>query len=360
MQNNNIEELDKSAAKKEESYGGFQYKHNYDEYKKELMEKQRRTRGSVIITVLVISGFVVLSLCLTAFIADTVLRTKGSSLSAFLFRGSAVSVVTPPKSELNKKQIDEASSKVTVSVTSDKGECTGIILTADGYIVTTYGIASDGQNLKVVIKGRSYDAETVGLSKEKGIAVIHVNATGLSTAEIGYSRLLESGQEVFCKPSADKEITDLVIYDASDNNIIKTEPKCEYRGAPVINSCGEVVGIVSDENGDVLHMDCLLPDIKKLLKDDSSAISVSKSPVFISSLGIYVENVSEKQSEVFKIPVGCFISSVRSSTQFIKGDIITEVNGKSVSDVNTIADVLTSGSTVKVYRNNAYVEFTLQ
>jgi len=359
MQNNNIEELETTAAHKEESYGGFQYKHNYDEYKKELMEKQKRTRGKTVLTVIILIGFVLLLLFFSAFIADTILKTKGSSLSAFLLRKTSTAAVTPNKTELNKQQIDEISSKYTVTVSADGGDGTGVILTADGYIVTSYSLADSTSTVLVKIKDKSYAAALIGTSPENGIAVYKISATGLSSAEIGYSRLLEKGQEVFSKPAEDKDLLELVIYDATDNTIIKTEPKCVNPGAPLINSYGEVVGIVSDENGSVLHMDSLLPVIKKMLKDDSASISVSKSPVFISSLGIYVESVSEKQSEVFKIPVGCFVSSVRSSDQFEKGDIITEINGKAVTDVNTLKDTLVSGCKVKVYRNNGYVEFTL-
>ena len=72
---NNEDDLNKAeSTPKEESYGGFQYKHNYDEYKKELMEKQKRTRGSAVLTVLLIIGLVVLFLCLGAYIADTILQ----------------------------------------------------------------------------------------------------------------------------------------------------------------------------------------------------------------------------------------------------------------------------------------------
>ena len=360
MQNNNIEELE-AVKGKEESYGGFQYKHNYDEYKKELMDKQKRTRGSIVLAVVIIIGFVVLLLCLSAFIADTILKTKGSSLSAFLHGGTPAAVI-PTKTELSKSEIDEIASKYTVSVSSGSGEGTGIILTVDGYIATSYKLINGASALTVGINGKTYNATLVGSSQQENTAVLKIDAGSLSltTAEIGYSRMLIQGQEVYCKPFADKELIGLTISDASDSAIIVTEPKCVCPGAPLINSYGQVVGLVSDESGNVLHMDSLLPQIKKLLKDDSTSISVSKSPVFISALGIYVESVSEKQAEVFKIPRGCFVSFVKSSDQFKKGDIIVEIDGSAVTDVNTLQQVISAGCKVRVYRNNAYTEFTMK
>ena len=106
MQKNN-EELTKAAddIRKEESYGGFQYKHNYDEYKKELIEKQVKKQGRWL-NVLIFIGFAVLLAALAVLIADTVLKTKGSSFSEFL-SGRSVAVSIHHKSELSEKAISD-------------------------------------------------------------------------------------------------------------------------------------------------------------------------------------------------------------------------------------------------------------
>lgn len=360
MQNNNTEDLNKAeSTPKEESYGGFQYKHNYDEYKKELMEKQKRTNKSIVLTVLIIIGLVLLFLCLGAYIADTILQTKGSSLAA-LFQKSSTTSTIPHKSELEEKRINEISSAYTVDITTTpSGTGAGIILTEDGYIATSYGLIKDASKYSVKIKGKATDAELIGFSEEYNIAVLKVNSEGLDAAEIGYSRALEHGQEVFCKQGADGELQALVIYDASDTLNIITEPKCKTAGAPLINSYGQVVGIVSDRSGVALHLDALLPFIKKMLSDNAS-ITISKSPVFVGTLGVYVENVSERQSEIYKIPVGCFVTSAHSSEAFKKGDIIVSVDGKDISNAAELTALVKNGSNVKVYRNNSYTELTVK
>lgn len=359
MQNNNIEDLNKAeSTPKEESYGGFQYRHNYDEYKKELMEKQKRTRKSIVLSVLLIIGLVVLILCLGAYIADTILKTKGSSLSAIFQSSSAVSTI-PHKSELTESKINELSEKYTVTVTAGAENGAGIILTEDGYIATSYSLIKDHADFFVKINGKEHKASLIGSDNEGDTAVIKVELTGLTAAEIGYSRALERGQEVYCKQGDKGELGSLVVYDATDALKIITEPKCFVPGAPLINSYGQVVGMVSDKSGTSCHLDAILPFIKKMLSDNAS-ITVSRSPVFISALGIYVESVSEKQSEIYKIPLGCFVTSAHSSDVFVKGDIIVSVEDEEITTSEELTRLVKSGSVVKVYRNNSYIELTVK
>ncbi len=357
MQKNNIEDL-KTADNltKEESFGGFQYKHNYDEYKKELTEK-RDGKSGALFRVLIIAGFALLLIFLGFFITDTVLKTKGSSLYE-LFRSDAPASTIPHKTVLDDAQINGTASKYTVRISADGKDGAGIILTEDGYIVTTFGLAGKAEKLTVNVNGGSYDAALAGVNEENDTAVLKISLSGLTAAELGCSHTLEPGQEVFCK-SGESELKELVIVDASDDLYIKTEPKCDIPGAPLINSYGQVVGMISGGEGHALHTDALLTVIKKLLSD-SSSITVSKSPLYISALGIYVEQVSEKQSEIYKIPTGFFVTSVHSPNRFSKGDIIVSVDGKDVSDAEMLVRAASSGVSVKVYRNNAYVEFTLK
>ena len=139
MQKNN-DELMKAAEeiRREESYGGFQYKHDYDEYKKKLIEKQVKKQGAWL-TGLIIVGFIVLLLCVAILITDTVLKTKGSSFTELL-RGSSATSSIPHKSELTEKAINDLSSRYTVTVNADGKTGAGIVITEDGYIATCYSL----------------------------------------------------------------------------------------------------------------------------------------------------------------------------------------------------------------------------
>lgn len=360
MQNND-KKLTKAAEelRKEESYGGFQYKHNYDEYKKELIEKQVKKQG-VWLNVLIFAGFIVLLLALAVLITDTILKTKGSSF-AELFNKSATVTAIPHKSELTEKAIGDLSSRYTVIVEADEKTGAGIVITEDGYIATCYDLLKDADSVSVTVKsGEKYPAVLKGYDEKCKTAVLKIEPSiQLYTAEIGYSRTLEAGQNVYCAKSPSSSLLKTGVIASDDSLYIKTEPGCDVCGAPLINSYGQVVGICSEESGSVMHMDSILPSIKKLINGSSASLTVSDAPVYIGMLDLYVEGVTAKQAEIYKIPVGCFVTTVHDSQQFNRGDIIVEVNNKPITDPDSLNSALCDGAMIKLYRNNSYIELTL-
>lgn len=277
MQKNN-EELLKAEfdIRREESYGGYQYKHNYDEYKKELIKKQVRKQGAWLTAIIIIS-FTVLILCITVLITDTVLKTKGSSFAA-LFGGDPQSLRSHDNNDLAEKAIDDISSQYTVAITADERTGAGIIITKDGYIATCYSLVKSVSDIRVTLKNGSVcEAVMAGYDETCDTAVLKIEApTVLTTADIGYSRTLVAGQDVYCKDSPAASILKLKITSSNDTTFINTEPGCSVCGAPVINSHGQVVGICTARSGKVLHMDTMFPFIKKMLDTSSKTLSIKK------------------------------------------------------------------------------------
>jgi serine protease Do len=75
------------------------------------------------------------------------------------------------------------------------GVGSGIVLTADGYILTNRHVVEDSESLTVELAdGRQFDASIVAISDDEDLALIKVDATGLSPAVIGDSDALEVGQ----------------------------------------------------------------------------------------------------------------------------------------------------------------------
>jgi S1-C subfamily serine protease len=361
MQKNN-EELNKAAEdiRKEESYGGFQYKHNYDEYKKELIEKQVKKQGRRL-NVLIFIGFAVLLSALAVLITDTVLKTKGSSF-AELFSGSSAASSIPHKSELSEKAIGDLSSRYTVTVDADGKTGAGIVITEDGYIATSYSLLKTASSVNVTVKnGSVMKAALTGYDEAYDTAVLKVEPSAdLVAAEIGLSRTLEPGQNVYCVTSPFSSLLKMSVTGSDDGLYIITEPGCDVCGSPLLNSYGQVVGLCSDRSGRVIHMDSIMTSIKKMLNGSSASITVSDAPVYISILDVYVEAVTEKQAKIYKIPVGCFVTSAHDSHQFKRGDIITEVNNKPVTDPDLLSSALSDGAVIRLYRNNSYIELTLE
>jgi len=75
------------------------------------------------------------------------------------------------------------------------GVGSGIVLTADGYILTNKHVVTGSQSLTVELAdGRQLPATIVKESEDKDLALIKVDATGLSPATIGDSASLQVGE----------------------------------------------------------------------------------------------------------------------------------------------------------------------
>ena len=75
------------------------------------------------------------------------------------------------------------------------GVGSGIVLTADGYILTNAHVVADSSSLTVELEdGSQYPATVVDSSTKADLALIKIKATGLTPARIGDSTKLQVGQ----------------------------------------------------------------------------------------------------------------------------------------------------------------------
>ena len=92
-------------------------------------------------------------------------------------------------------------STVTVLTGMDDGSAmvgTGVIFTADGYVLTNAHVIAGGSECYVVLDtGEDYRARLLGLDEEKDLAVIKIDASGLPAAEFGDSDALSVGDPVY-------------------------------------------------------------------------------------------------------------------------------------------------------------------
>lgn len=78
------------------------------------------------------------------------------------------------------------------------GQGSGVIMSADGYIVTNAHVVNAAESgIKVVLSDNSeYEAKVVGQDPATDIAVIKIQAQGLQAAEFGDSTQVNAGEEV--------------------------------------------------------------------------------------------------------------------------------------------------------------------
>ena len=174
-------------------------------------------------------------------------------------------VCTAPAGE--KLSIQDMYEKVkpsTVLVVADKGEQasigTGVIMTADGYIITNAHVISGGKDCWIALDtGYTYDAKLVGYSEERDLAVLKaVDAADLPAASFGDSDLCRVGDTVYAigNPLGVElrgTLTDGIIsainrdvqVDGRVMTLLQTTAALNNgnSGGPLINEYGQVVGI---------------------------------------------------------------------------------------------------------------------
>ncbi|MEZ0325896.1 MAG: S1C family serine protease [Fimbriimonas sp.] len=118
-----------------------------------------------------------------------------ASLPAFDFRAAA-KAVTPSVVSVDRLQrtrgfMDEE------GAIQQTGTGSGVVLTADGIVVTNNHVVAGATEVKVRIpSGQTYDAKVLGRDPRSDLAVLRINAKGLKPVEMGDSNTIEVGSWV--------------------------------------------------------------------------------------------------------------------------------------------------------------------
>jgi serine protease Do len=137
-----------------------------------------------------------------------------------------------------------------------QGTGSGVIISADGYILTNNHVAGDAAEINVrFADGKEMKAKLVGVDPETDLAVIKVDAEGLAYAKLGNSDNLEQGEWVIAlgSPFGLQQTMTAGIVSATGrdlrmgtyDNYIQTDASINpgNSGGPLVNMDGEVVGI---------------------------------------------------------------------------------------------------------------------
>lgn len=179
---------------------------------------------------------------------------------------SPASVENRPSDAENALSLQEIYEKVIPSVASiscvlpnGTASGTGIVMSADGYIITNYHVIEDAQFINVLLEDDvSYQAALVGGDETSDLAVLKVEATDLTAAEFGDSDALRVGDMVVAigdplgaelRGTMTDGIVSAINRDLSLNGrqmtLIQTNAALNSgnSGGPLINCYGQVIGI---------------------------------------------------------------------------------------------------------------------
>lgn len=254
----------------------------------------------------------------------------------------------------------------------------GIVISEEGYIITNAHVVDAARGVKAVFTdGSEYKAELVGKDSKTDLAVIRIEAEGLTPAVLGNSDQMELGEQVVTIGNPGNLSGTITVgyvsglhrkvrTDSSQYlmNCIQTDAAVNpgNSGGALVNMYGQVVGVVSSkyvvQGYEGLGFAIEMNEAKPIIED-----IISKG--YISGrlrIGIEFIGINEIAAAQNGIPSGLLIRSIRddcdiSNTELEVDDIITEINGKKVYNTDTVLEALEGcvpGDTVtaKVYRRS--------
>lgn len=299
----------------------------------------------------------------------------------------------PQEGGLSLQEIYSKAIPSVVSITCTLKQSTatgsGVILTADGYIVTNAHVIEDARSIEVLLNdGTVHHARIVGIDKFSDLAVLFIEASNLTPAEFGDDTTLRVGDSVVAigdplgielrgtmTNGIVSAINRDILSEGRTMTLIQTNAALNEgnSGGPLLNCYGQVVGINTMKIGDnvstagVEGLGFAIPSttIKAVVDQLISQGYVSGRP----SLGITIQQLSTFDHLYYGIPQGLYISAVAPGSCAEKagisqGDVLLSFDGHPTTDAETLQQLLYShnvGDTVKViiYRGGRRYEATI-
>ncbi len=262
---------------------------------------------------------------------------------------------------------------------------TGIVLSSDGLILTNTHVIDKCDRAVVTLADDSeYEAELIGADTISDLAVLKIDAAGLTPAVFGESARLRVGDPVAAigNPLGEtfrSTLTDGIIsaisrdisYKGRVMTLLQTNTALNEgnSGGALFNMQGQVVGIT---NMKMMSSYSSIEGIGFAIPS-STVLEVVNSIVRYGqvrgrpSIGITVGAIPEDAKNRYDLPEGLYITDVLETSdawaQGIRpGDILTEVNHihvKTTSEVTEIKDQYGVGDTLllTVWRNGETMEF---
>ena len=262
----------------------------------------------------------------------------------------------------------------------EQSQGSGIILSEDGYIVTNQHVIDGATSVKVVLNnGSEYNASVVGEDEKTDLAVLKIEATGLTPAEFGNSDQMQIGEQVIAvgNPGGLELAGSVTVgYVSAVNRPITTSNggtiDCIQTdaainpgnsGGALVNTYGQVIGINS----------------KKIAATEYEgigfAISINEAQPIINDLiqygyvrgrvvmGITMQMIDQISAQMYGYQPGVGVVSVEenspaSKAGLVPGDIITEIDGEALTSTEVLTGILEEHKpgdviTLIVYRQSA-------
>lgn len=275
--------------------------------------------------------------------------------------------------------------------TSDS-EGSGIIYTADGYIVTNYHVIENAISNQSISKvyvtlpnsDEEIEASIIGVDSVTDIAVIKIQKEGLSAATFDDSNNLKVGELVVAigNPLGRELAGSITVGYVSALNRTLTSNGRTYKllqtdaainpgnsGGALVSSSGKVIGINTVKIGatDVEGIGFAIPsNIAKPIVDEL----IKNGKIVRPYIGISGISLDDNMAKRYNLVKGVYVAKIESSSAAYNsgikvGDVIVKIDDKEITtieELNQIENSKNVGDTVKitVYRDGKKIEINVK
>ncbi len=241
----------------------------------------------------------------------------------------------------------------TLSGLGERGLGTGVIVTEDGYILTTSHLVAGAKEVKATLPdGRDFHARVIGLDARSDIAVIKIDAHDLPTVPLADSRKVQVGDRVLAigHPFGVGQTVTQGIVSATDRggmgiedyeSFIQTDAPINpgNSGGALVDITGHLIGIntaILSTSGGNLGIGFAVPsELARRVMTDLMMYGF----VVRGYLGVETQDLTPALAKEFKLPgaIGVLVGGVVHNGPAEQGgmqigDVITRFDGKDVSD----------------------------
>ena len=245
-------------------------------------------------------------------------------------------------------------------ILQELGAGSGIIMTADGYIITNEHVVSGANAVKVVLSDNTeYEAEIVGSDVKTDLAVLKIKAKDLTPAAFGSSSQTKVGEDVVAigNPAGlSGSVTKGIVSEL--NREVATESGYGLKsiqtdaainpgnsGGALVNMFGQVIGINSSKYvgtgyegiGFAIAIDEAKPILDHLIN-----YGYVKDRV---KIGISYTEITETTARMYGLKAGLYVQTIDEEAQVASSglkeyDIITHIDGVNMTSASLISSVL--------------------
>lgn len=253
-----------------------------------------------------------------------------------------------------------------VRTPKQQGSGSGVIISADGYIVTNNHVVADADELTVTLNdNKEYSARIIGTDKASDLALIKIDGKNLPAITIAYSDDIKVGEWVLAVGNP-FNLTNTVtagivsakarsLYQNGVESFIQTDAAINpgNSGGALVNTRGELIGInamLYSQTGSFSGYGFAIPTsiMNKVVADLKQYGTVQRALIGIQGQDVknYVDAKKDKGEDIdLGTMEGIYVAKVTEESAaeeagMKEGDVITAIDGKPVNKMAELQEVL--------------------